>query len=444
MPATQKRVTESHSHATTAEEHSIKIEMRLVNQIHPYPGNPRQNEDAIDAVAASIREYGFRQPIVVDKEGVIVAGHTRYQAALKLGLKQVPVHVAADLTATQLRAYRIADNQTATIAEWDELLLPAELLALQEENYDLGLLGFDPEELSLLMALTPTEGLTDADQIPDPPKKPITRAGDLWQLGEHRLLCGDCTKPENLAKLMDGNSATMMFTDPPWNVAIGLDSNPRHRQRSGLQNDNLPPEQFQQFLSGFIQAVDPWIEGDVYCVLGASEWPRLDATLRERGFHWSATIIWAKDAFVLGRSKYHRRYEPIWYGWKNEKKSSFLNARDLDDVWEIPRPRKSEEHPTMKPVKLPLRAISNSSLLGDVILDPFGGSGSTLIAAEQAGRRGYLMELDPIYCDVIVKRWEQFTGSKARRSPAGGEQPKPARQKRTPAMAAGVSGKGRT
>jgi DNA modification methylase len=196
-------------------------------------------------------------------------------------------------------------------------------------------------------------------------------------------------------------------------VAIGLDSNPKHRQRQGLQNDDLSPEQFQAFLRGFVSAVAPYVDGDVYCVLGASEWPTLDSTLRSCGFHWSATVIWVKDVFVLGRSKYHRRYEPIWYGWKHKGKSSFVGRRDVDDVWEIDRPKVSELHPTTKPVEVSRRAIANSSVAGDVVVDPFGGSGSTLIAAEQAGRRAFLMELEPTYVDVIVRRWEAFTGLKA-------------------------------
>jgi DNA modification methylase len=226
----------------------------------------------------------------------------------------------------------------------------------------------------------------------------------------------------------------MLFTDPPWGVSIGQDSNPRHRQRDGLANDDLPPEQFQAFLTGFVNAVAPYITGDVYCVLGASEWPRLDSTLRSCGFHWSATVIWVKDEFVLGRSKFHRRYEPVWYGWRERNKSSFRGRRDVDDVWQIPRPKRSEEHPTMKPVELPLRAIHNSSVTGDTVLDVFGGSGSTLIAAEQAERKACLMEIDPKYCDVIVRRWERFAGRKAERVTA---------DERTPAAAAGVRRKGR-
>jgi DNA modification methylase len=392
----------------------MKIELWPLDRVKPYPGNPRLNDEAVDAVAASLQEYGFRQPIVVDGDGVIIVGHTRLKAARKLGLSMVPVHVATDLTPAQVKAYRIADNQTGDIAEWDMKLLPIELSALREMNYDLDLLGFDAEELAQLTDGV-KQGLTDPDEIPAPPDKAITQAGDLWTLGDHRLLCSDSTSAEDVSRLMGGETAKMMFTDPPWNVAIGLDSNPRHRQRKGLKNDSLPPEQFQQFLEKFVSAVEPHVSGDVYCVLGASEWPRLDSTLRSRGFHWSATIIWAKDAFVLGRSKYHRRYEPLWYGWKESGKSSFVGRRDLDDVWEIPRPKQSEEHPTMKPTELPRRAIANSSVVGDIVLDPFGGSGSTLIAAEQTGRRAFLMELDALYADVIVQRWKKFTGRKAER-----------------------------
>ena len=232
---------------------------------------------------------------------------------------------------------------------------------------------------------------------------------------KHRVLCGDSTRPEDICTLMDGRKATMVFTDPPWNVAIGLDSNPRHRQREGLQNDSLQPDQFEALLDQFAVAMRSHIVGDVYCVMGASNWPTLDAALRKNGYHWSATIIWVKDMFVLGRSKYHRRYEPLWYGWHGQARSSFCDRRDLDDVWEIPRPRTSEEHPTMKPVELAIRAIRYSSKVGENVLDLFGGSGSTLIAAEQAGRNAFLMEIDPLYCDVIVQRWEQFTGKKVER-----------------------------
>jgi DNA modification methylase len=397
----------------------MKTETVPIACIKPYLGNPRHNDAAVDAVARSLAEFGWRQPIVVDPEYVIVVGHTRYKAAQKLGCTEVPVHVATDLTPEQIRAYRIADNQTATLAEWNYDLLPIELGALNDVNYDRSLLGFDPDELrKLLHGDGPTEGLCDPDDVPEPPAEAITQPGDLWLLGEHRLLCGDSTNGSDVARLFGAEHATMCFTDPPWNVAIGKDSNPRHRQRAGLANDDLSPEDFSKFLESFIKHATPRVRGDVYCVLGASEWPTLDRTLWAAGYHWSATIIWAKDAFVLGRSKYHRRYEPLWYGWHESNTSSFGDRRDLDDVWEISRPRRSEEHPTMKPVELAVRAIGNSSKAGDVIYEPFGGSGSTLIAAEQLGRRCYAIELSPQYVDVIVRRYEEFTGNKAVRQSA--------------------------
>jgi site-specific DNA-methyltransferase (adenine-specific) len=394
----------------------MQVELRHVNSITPYPQNPRRNDAAVEAVANSIRAYGFRQPLVVDEQGVIIVGDTRLKAAKKLGLTHVPVHVATGLTPEQIKAYRIADNQTASLATWDDDRLVQELTDLQAADFEMDLLGFPAEQLADLLGTEPTTGLTDPDEVPEPPAEPITQPGDLWLLGDHRLLCGDSTDATHVARLMDGDTARMLFTDPPWNVAIGKDSNPRHRQRRGLLNDDLSPDAFQHFLTSFARAFRPHVTGDVYCVLGASAWPQLDAALRGEGYHWSATIIWVKDAFVLGRSRYHRRYEPVWYGWAQGSTSSFGGRRDLDDVWEIARPRRSEEHPTMKPVELPARAIANSSKPGEYVLDLFGGSGSTLIAAEQAGRRAFLMELDPLYADLIISRFEQFTGKKARKA----------------------------
>lgn len=257
------------------------------------------------------------------------------------------------------------------------------------------------------------------DDFDTTPEETQTRVqyGDLWECGAHRVLCGDSTKAEDVAKVMAGEKAAMCFTDPPWNVAIGKDSNPRHRQRQGLENDDLSPEDFRDFLQGFMRPLASILEGDLYCVLGASEWPSLDSCLRAEGFHWSATVIWVKDQFVLGRSKYHRRYEPIWYGWHAKGKSSFSESagRDKDDVWEIPRPRTSEEHPTMKPVELVERAVSYSSEPRSVIYEPFGGAGSTLIACERTNRKARVIEIEPKYVNVILSRWEAETGKKARK-----------------------------
>ena len=272
------------------------------------------------------------------------------------------------------------------------------------------------EELTKLLEPEIKEGLTDPDDVPAPRKKPMTKRGDLWTLGDHRLLCGDAACPDDVKRLMAGKKARMCFTDPPWNVAIGKDSNPRHRQREGLVNDDLDDGTFAEILSGFAKTMKSAVSGDVYCVLGASQWPMLDRCLRAEGYHWSATVIWVKDVFVLGRSKYHRRYEPIWYGWHTAGKSSFVADRSQDDVWEIPRPKRSDQHPTMKPVELVARAISNSSRSGDIILDPFVGSGTAVIACEQLARGCRAMEIDPKYCDVTIRRWERFTGQKAKRA----------------------------
>ncbi len=391
------------------------VEMRPVETIRPYENNPRVNDAGVDAVAASIREFGFQQPIVVDEAGVIIVGHTRYKAALKLGLTEVPVHVAVGLSPAQARAYRLADNQTALLSSWDEGKLPFELAELQAADFDLSLTGFSADDLQRLLAPPGTEGLTDPDDVPEAPEEAVTKPGDIWKLGRHRLICGDSTDPDVIRRLMGDAAARMMFTDPPWNVAIGQDANPRHRQREGLANDDLPAADFRALLDGFLAAAGANVSGDVYCVLGASEWPTLDAAMRAAGYHWSATIVWVKDMFVLGRSKYHRRYEPIWYGWKDGGASSFNGRRDLDDVWEIARPRRSEEHPTMKPVELVRRAVEASSQPGDGVLDPFGGAGSTLIAAEQTGRTAYLVEIEPAFCDVIIQRYEEFTGQRAER-----------------------------
>ena len=406
------RVTENREKDRTA----MKVEQWDVTTIRPYRRNPRVNHDAVDAVARSIEQFGFRQPIVVDEKGVIIAGHTRFKAAKKLGLKTIPVHVAKGLTPAQAKAYRIADNQTSNLAEWDYELLPVEIGGLTKTDINLSVLGFPEGELAKLLEPEVKEGLTDPDDVPAPRKKPMTKRGDLWTLGDHRLLSGDATCPDDVKRLMAGKKARMCFTDPPWNVAIGKDSNPRHRQREGLVNDDLDDGTFAEILSGFAKTMKSAVSGDVYCVLGASQWPMLDRCLRAEGYHWSATVIWVKDVFVLGRSKYHRRYEPIWYGWHTAGKSSFVADRSQDDVWEIPRPKRSDQHPTMKPVELVARAISNSSRSGDIILDPFVGSGTAVIACEQLARGCRAMEIDPKYCDVTIRRWERFTGQKAKRA----------------------------
>jgi ParB-like chromosome segregation protein Spo0J len=359
---------------TSEKEKAMQVKMTPLNEIRPYEQNPRINDAAVEAVANSIREFGFRVPIVVDAEGVIICGHTRYKAAQHLGLSEVPVHVAENLSPEKVRAYRIADNKAAELSDWDYDILPIELSELAAD-FDLESLGFSSAELEKLLGegAFGNEGLTDPDEVPEVPEEPVARPGDLWILGEHRLLCADATDPEAYTQLLEGRQARMMFTDPPWNVAIGKDSNPRHRQREGLANDDLDAEDFSAFLDGFIGGAGPHVTGDVYCVLADREMPRLAGLMTKRGYHLSGTIVWVKDSFVLTRCNYHRRYEPIWYGWHSKSKSSFAGRRDLDDVWEVPRPKRSDDHPTMKPVDLVVKALVNSSKPGDLVLEPFCG-----------------------------------------------------------------------
>lgn len=391
----------------------MNVEMWPIDKLKPYPKNPRKiSDNAINKVMGSLREFGFRQPIVVDKEGVIIVGHTRWMAAKKLGLAEVPVHVAQDMTPEQIAQYRIADNKLGELTTWDDDLLIQELKSMREHDIDLEVLGFKMSELEKMLGAKGTTGLTDADDLPDEPKECSVRMGDIWKLGDHKLMCGDSTKAETYKMLMGDERATMMFTDPPWNVAIG--QNPvESRHRETLENDDLSDVDFEKFLDAFIEQSAPYVDGDIYVVLASRTMHWLSGAMYRRGFHHSGTIIWVKDRFVLTRCNYQTRFEPIWYGWSKKKKSSFCGRRDLDDVWEVPRPQKSDEHPTMKPVELMVRAVMNSSKPGDLVLEPFSGSGATIISCEQTGRRCYAVDLSPTFTEVGVRRWEKFTGRKA-------------------------------
>ena len=381
----------------------MKIENVSIAKVIPYIRNPRKNENAVEKVASSIKEFGFRQPIVVDEESVIIAGHTRYESAKRLGMETVPVHVAKGLTPQQVKAYRIADNRVGQEAEWDMDLLKLELEELDNPE----LTGFDPDELQNILVEI-GEGLTDPDEVPEVPDDPFTRTGDLWELGEHRLLCGDATKPEEVERLMGGEKADMVFTDPPYNVRYGESKNPRHKIRE-LVNDKQSDEDWEFFCHDLFQNIKESNSGDIY-LWGASgvDGMKMRVWLIEMGCHWSATIIWKKQKLVLSPAKYQRMYEPCFYGWFD--KSSFQGDRKQTEVWEFDRPLKSDLHPTMKPVAVCENGITNSSKLSDLVLDLFLGSGSTLIACQKTGRKCYGMEIDPHYCDVIVKRWSDFTG----------------------------------
>jgi DNA modification methylase len=432
----------------------MKVELWKITDVKPYPSNPRQNDDAVDAVAASLREFGFRQPIVVDADGVIVCGHTRYKAALKLGLEKVPVHVATDLTPEQIRAYRIADNQTASLATWDYDLLPIELAGLKEANYDLGLLGFDADELAKLLDPTLKDGLTDPDEVPEPPDAATTQPGDLWVLGEHRLLCGDSSKPADVDRLLGGVGVHLVNTDPPYNVKVEPRSNnaiaaglssfagtthhqkldvERHPEKSKptgkklrakdrpLANDFVSEEAFDRLL-------DAWF-GNLARVLapgrgfyiwgGYANLGNYPPFLKKHGLYFSQGIVWDKQHPVLTRKDFMGAFEIAFYGWKEGAGHVFLGPNNVTDLWHVKKVNpQSMVHLTEKPVELAVRAMQYSSREGEHVLDLFGGSGSTLIAAEQTGRKAFLMELDPLYCDVIVQRYERFTGTKSQRQPA--------------------------
>jgi DNA modification methylase len=384
-----------------------------VETLVPYARNPRNNTAAIDAVKASIAEFGFRQPIVVDEKLVVIVGHTRLEAAKQLGLKTVPVHVAEGLTPAQAKAYRIMDNRSHENAEWDDELLRLEFGDLRLDDFDLALTGFVSEELDKLLGAEEIEGLTDPDEAPAVPEVPVSKLGDLWILGDHRVLCGDSTVMTDVEKLMGGQLADMSFCDAPYNVDYGNSAKDKMRGKDRrILNDALG-EGFYQFLYDACVNLLMVTKGACYLSMSSSELDTLQRAFKAAGGKWSTFIIWAKNTFTLGRADYQRQYEPILYGWKDGSQHYWCGARDQGDVWFVDKPRVNDLHPTMKPVELVERAITNSSKSRDIVLDLFGGSGTTLIAAERTGRSARLMELDPKYVDVIVQRWQDYTGNKA-------------------------------
>lgn len=400
-----------------------RIEHWPIDKLIPYARNARQHSDAqIAQIAASIAEFGFTNPILAGSDGVIVAGHGRLAAARKLGLATVPVVVLEHLTPTQRRALVLADNRLAELATWDDALLRIELEALQDDGFDLDLTGFDADALAELLAdeEPQIEGRTEDDAIPEMPEEPVSRPGDVWRLGPHRLVCGDATTAEAYAQLFpDGERADMVFTDPPYNVNYANSAKDKLRgKHRPILNDALG-EGFYDFLYDALALIMAHTRGAIYVAMSSSELDTLQAAFRAAGGHWSTFIIWAKNTFTLGRSDYQRQYEPILYGWPEGGERHWCGDRDQGDVWHFNKPQKNDLHPTMKPVELVERAIRNSSRPGDVVLDPFGGSGTTLIAAEKAGRVARLIELDPKYADVIVRRWQDWTGQQATREADG-------------------------
>ncbi len=434
----------------------MNVEFRSIESIFPYPNNPRSNDSAVDAVAKSIAEFGWRQPIVVDGDSVIICGHTRLKAAQKLGETQVPVHVAEGLTPTQVQALRIADNQIASISTFDNDLLSVELLALQAADFDLSILGWDTEDLNALLAPEGTEGLVDEDSVPGAPDAATTRPGDLWVLGNHRLLCGDSANPRDVDRLLGREKIHLINTDPPYGVKVeprsnnaivaGLSSFPladkanadQHDQQRAdigrypekgkathkqlrakdrpLVNDFLSDEAFDILLEGWFGNIARVLMpgGTFYIWGGYANCGNYPPVLKKHGLYFAQAIIWNKCHPVLTRKDFMGAHEWCFYGWREGAGHRYFGPNNATDLWEVKKVNpQSMVHLTEKPVELARLAIEYSSRPGENVLDLFGGSGSTLIACETTGRNAFLMEIDELYCDVIVKRWEQFTGKKA-------------------------------
>jgi DNA modification methylase len=391
----------------------LAIAWRPLAELIPYARNPRTHSDAqVTQIATSIREFGWTNPVLVDGENGIIAGHGRVLAARKLGLEQVSVIELAHMSKAQRRAYVLADNQLALNAGWDDELLRLELADLSELGFDLGLIGFGEGELERLLAGS-KEGLTEDDEAPALPEQAVSKPADLWVLGEHRLLCGDSTVVADVERVLGGQLADMTWTDPPYNVDYA--NAPKDKLRGKhrpILNDDLGAS-FEAFLHDACTNILSVTKGGVYICMSSSELHTLQKAFTAAGGKWSTFVIWAKHTFTLGRADYQRMYEPILYGWPAGHDRYWCGARDQADVWFVDKPARNDLHPTMKPVALVERALRNSSKSRDIVLDPFGGSGSTLIASEKTGRKARLVELDPKYCDVIVHRWQDWAGATA-------------------------------
>ena len=399
----------------------IKVEHVPIDSVHPDPANPRNiSESSMESLERSLVEWGLVNPITATLDGTIVAGNQRWGAAKRSGLEFVPV-IYLDLSPKKARLLGLALNRIS--GTWDETLLARMLGELQNTpDVDLKLTGFDDDEIKKLLKTLDirekrdrTESF-DLDAALERSVPGRVTSDDVWHLGDHRLMCGDATDPAHLAALFGDTRPNMAFIDPPYNVALGdHGGHQKGQRRRRLENDALPPEQWESFVHGWARGLVANTDGALYVCMSTKEWALVSRVLAEEGGHWSDTIIWEKDRFVLGRADYQRQYECIWYGWREGAKRHWCGDRDQGDVWRIDRPSESELHPTMKPLPLIERAIENSSQPGDVVLDLFLGSGSTIIASERTGRACYAMEIDPRYCAVAIARWESFTGQKAER-----------------------------
>ena len=412
----------------------MKIIEKKLDDLIPYANNPRQNDNAVQGVAESIRQFGFKNPIIIDKDNIIVAGHTRYKASRLLGLKTVPTIIADDLTEAQVRAFRIADNRTAEAATWDELLLAEELNAVKDD-FDMEALGFG----DLLKEIDPDAYEDEYEE--ELPEEPKSQYGDVYQLGRHRLMCGDSTKAEDYEALLEGTQVDLVVTEPPYNVDY------EGQGGAKIQNDSMSNASFAAFLTDAFKAMKAALRpgGAFYIWHADSTRYEFLQGLDHAGLQTRQILVWVKSSITLGRQDYQWKHEPAIYGWKDGAAHHFTIDRSLPTVLEdqpnvakmtkdemkdyikdlraridegstvlrVDKPSSSDLHPTMKPVRLIAQLIKNSSKRGDRILDIFGGSGTTLIAAEQLDRSCYMMELDPRYADVIVARWEKMTGQTA-------------------------------
>ncbi len=374
----------------------MKIVNVNVNDLLEYDNNPRINDDAVDVVASSIREFGFKVPIIISSDYVIVAGHTRLKASKKLGLTEVPCIIADDLTDEQIKAYRLVDNKTAEFATWDIEKLEEELL-----NIDISLVDFGFEDFIGVILDNATDD--DFDPVAELPEEPISKRGDIFILGNHRVMCGDSTIEEDVKKLVNDKEIDMIFTDPPYNVDY-------EGTAGKIQNDKMDDNSFYEFLFKAFSNMSKHTKkgGAIYVCHADTEGINFRNAFTNSGYKQSSTLIWVKNSLVLGRQDYHWRHEPILYGWKEGAAHYFVDDRTQDTIWNYNKPKRNEEHPTMKPLELVGKAISNSSRPNEYVLDLFGGSGSTLIAADQLKRNAYLMELDEKFVDVIIKRFLRY------------------------------------
>lgn len=380
-----------------------------IDKLIPYAKNSRTHSDAqVAQIAASIQEWGFTTPILIDDQHSVIAGHGRLAAARKLGLTEVPVIVATGWTDAQKRAYVIADNKLALNAGWDNELLALELGELGDLGFDIDLVGFTDDEIAALIPVEIEPGLTDPDDAPAVQENSITVPGDVWIMGKHRLLCGDSTSISDLEKLTDGQLVDMWLTDPPYNVAY----EGKTKDALKIQNDAMEDDKFRQFLRDAYTAADTVMKpGAVFYIWHADlEGYNFRGAAKDAGWTVRQCLIWKKSSMVMGRQDYHWKHEPCLYGWKEGAGHLWAADRKQTTILEFDKPSRNGEHPTMKPVALFEYQMLNNTKGGDIVLDSFGGSGTTLIAAEKNGRVARLMELDPKYCDVIVKRWQEFTG----------------------------------